>query len=471
MNSDVQTERYSADAFSDIRLEENILGAILVSKKVSDAACELLTPEMFSDSTMRLIFSAAQTLVKRGIEPDMLNVSREAEKSDATGGLFEKITHMATGVVSTAVWEDWALALQSLYFKRRLYIALTEETGRLKAIDRDVFESIETISKLLDDVEQQALRNAQGKELPDILNNVEERILRRMDCKAKGIMPGINTGLNGLNNGLYGWQPSTLNILAARPSMGKTALMLHFAKTAAIYGSPALIFSLEMSDTSLAQRLVLSECEVSPDDVKSGSLTQKQFEEFSTARKRIEALPISIVERSGMEIDDLCRVARNKYRQKKCGIVFVDYLQLVTVSRTKNRIGNREQEVAYISRRLKGLAKDLAIPVVALAQLSRSVESRSDKRPVMSDLRESGAIEQDADTVIFVYRGEYYDDEKSLPGQGELLTEKNREGECGKTMFSYNPSMTKIRNVHGIPLSGAPKDADVKDVLPEDCPF
>lgn len=470
MNTDSTASGYSADAFSDIRLEENIIELILLFKKISDQACELLSPIMFSDPDMRLIFSAAQSLVKRGLEPDVLTVTSEVQKLDGSDK-FAKLMQLTTRGVVPSSWEQYALSLQALYFKRRLYIALTEEAGRLKSIDRDPFECMESVSTTLNEIEQQAMRNVAGKELPDILNLMEERILRRMDCKAQGIMPGVNTGLNGLNKCLSGWQPSTLNILAGRPSMGKSALMLHFAKTSAIYGTPALIFSLEMSDVSLAQRLVLSECEVSPDAVKSGSLTQEDFKKIVLAKKRIEALPIAIIERSGIEIDDLCRMARNKHRQKKCGIVFVDYLQLVTVSRSKNRICNREQEVAYLSRRLKGLAKELDVPVVALAQLSRSVESRENKRPIMSDLRESGSIEQDADTVTFIYRGEYYEDKSSQPGIGDLFVAKNREGECGTANFSYNPSLTKIKNPQGIPvLSDAANVVDVKSI-PDECPF
>lgn len=471
MNTD-RTNKSVTDAFSDAGLEERIIGVIINFPKMADRICELLTPDMFSDSKTRLVFSVACSLVHEGKTPDLTGLLREIKFHDDA---FDDLTLIGyTQLVSSAaIWEQWALALQSLYFKRRLYIGLTEETGHLKSYDRDAFECMDSISALLDEVEKQALRNATGKELPEILDAVEQRVLRRMECKAKGAMLGINTGLNAFNSYLLGWQPSTLNILAARPAMGKTAMMLHFAKTAAIYGSHALIFSLEMSDVSLAQRLVLSECELSPDAVKSGNLTQEQFQQFLVAKNRVSALPVTIEERSGVEIDDLCRIAKNRHRQHKCDIVFVDYLQLITVSRTKNRVGNREQEVAYISRRLKGLSKDLDIPVVALAQLSRSLESRENKRPIMSDLRESGSIEQDADTVVFIYRDEYYATEKNpaIPGQGELIVAKNREGETGTAVFSYNPSLTKIKNLQGIPvLSGIVNSVDIKSI-PDECPF
>lgn len=472
MNTDPTCKTSGIRAFQAPDVEKKLIGVLLSFPKISEQICELLQPEMFTESDMQILFSYANSLVSKGETPDIATIDRILKPCDKEAGLTGKMIECTMSVSSSALWEQWCLIVQQNYFKRQMYYGLIEQSSALQAPETDIFGTIDSIENLISGIEKQVQRNVSVRDFKQILDDAEKQVLRRMDCHVKGSMPGINTGLNALNSYTMGWQPQQLIILAARPAMGKTAMALSFAKTASMFGSKVVFFSLEMSDVQLSQRLILSECDLLPEAVKSGNLTQEQFKEFLRAKNVIGGLPLTVIEKGGIEINDLCRMVRSLHKQKKCDILFVDYLQLVTVGRD-NRVGNREQEISRISSKLKALAKDLNIPVIALAQLSRAVESRENKRPVMSDLRESGAIEQDADIVMFLYRGEYYKNPKKedkdpvIPGQGDISIAKNRDGEIGVSVFSYNPSMTKIRNVQEVPLL----QGNTTETLPAECPF
>ena len=467
------------NALKDVPLEQKIIGEMIVSGRYADDICSRLTAEMFTDDDLRLVFTACKRLTDRGITPDFLLLDKELKAMCPERQLTMRIMEASARCTSAANWEAECAALTQTYMRRELFYKLVEITPTFKAFDADVFEQIDTLQATLNAVVDSTSRYIPERDLSAIVEDMQQQIFDRIKCRERGTMPGVNTGIASLNKATMGWQPSDLCILAGRPSMGKTAVALHMAKTAAGYGSHVVFFSLEMSDTRLAQRLVLSECDVPPEAVRSGELTAEQSDQVFKAGQRIKSLPMTIIEKSGIEIGELCRRAKSLHRNGKCDIVFVDYLQLVTVSRSE-RVGNREQEVALVSRRLKALAKDLRIPVVALAQLSREVESSASKDskhlPSLRHLRESGAIEQDADIVSFVYRPAYYgidtwDDGRETLGRGFILIGKNRDGELGACEFRHNPELTKIFDPPRVGAATPGVFPESKDVFLDKPPF
>lgn len=467
----------SQNALKAPDLEQKIIGEMIVFGRYADDICSRLTAEMFTDDDLRLAFTACKRLTDRGITPDFLLLDKELKALCPERQLTMQLMEASARCTSAANWEAECAALTQTYMRREMFYKLVEITPTFQAFDADVFEQIDALQASINAVVDSTARYIPERDLSAIVEDMQQQIFERIKCRERGTMPGINTGIASLNEDTMGWQRSDLCILAGRPSMGKTAVALHMAKTAAGYGSHVVFFSLEMSDTRLAQRLVLSECEVSPEAVRSGELNAEQSDRVFKAGQRIKTLPITIVEKSGIEIGELCRRAKSLHRKGKCDIVFVDYLQLVTVSRSE-RVGNREQEVALVSRRLKALAKDLRIPVVALAQLSREVESSTDKKhlPSLRHLRESGAIEQDADIVSFVYRPAYYgietwDDGKDTLGRGFIFIAKNRDGNLGACEFRHNPSLTKIFDPPRVGAATPGVFPESKDVFLDNPPF
>lgn len=445
----------SESALSDVRLEQSVVGLLLAFGQYADDICRLLTPEAFTDEDLRRIFEACASLNARGVRPDLAVADTEIRRLFSGANLLSLCVELANRCPSGADWEILCRKLQEVFLRRKLFYDLIETAPRLRDFQVDVFEVADYLQQLLNSVDDQARRGTRPRDLSAILDENETLLYRRMECREQGRIAGINTGIASVNNNTNGWQAGDLVILAGRPSMGKTAVALHFAKTAAEYGQRVAFFSLEMSDTRLAQRLILSACHLSAEAVKSGDLTPDQVREFIAAKDSLKRLPLTIIEKAGIEIGDLCRTAKALRRRVGCDLVIVDYLQLVTVGRAE-RVGNREQEVALVSRRLKALAKDLHVPVIALAQLSREVEAPAGKDnkhiPSLRHLRESGSIEQDADVVGFVYRPAYYgiktweDDGGDTMGRGFIRIAKHRDGELGMCEFRHNEAMTKIFN-------------------------
>ena len=264
---------------------------------------------------------------------------------------------------------------------------------------------------------------------------------------------GITTGIHSLDNVTGGWKPSQLIVLAARPAMGKTAVMLHFALSASRQGKAVCIFSLEMSDVSLTDRLLLAVSGVDAERYRTGLLTPDDWRRISEAEATMQGLPLYIDDKPTVTMHYIRAQSMLLQKRGRCDIIFIDYLQLADTSTGKNR--NREQEIANASRSAKMIAKELSVPVVLLSQLSRKVEDRADKTPQLSDLRESGAIEQDADIVAFIHRPAYYGDktiitpkgnEINASGVGVLTLAKQRDGATAGVLFSHNYSMTKIED-------------------------
>lgn len=431
-----------------IEVEEAILGALLLEK---DAMSKVsLSAEMFYKDIHQIIFKSIEKLNREGKSIDLITVTVDLKNSgliDSVGGPIE-ITKLTRKVSSAANIEQYARILTQAYIRREL-IRVSSEMVSLsynEAVDLD--EIMKTYETAVDNIDRIIIGKNTGREFSKVLKDLSEEISRRAKLSEIGGITGITTGFGVLNKYTSGWQPNWLVIFAARPAMGKTAIAINrFAKEAAKSGKWVNIFSLEMDDISLAERLVIGASGIDTYNFKAGRLSTEDWRAYNRAVGELEKLPIFIDDSPYVKISHIRNVARANKRLGKCDMIIIDYLQLADSGDTKkNR--NREQEVSDMSRALKALAKELHIPIIVLSQLSRAVESRSDRRPVMSDLRESGAIEQDADMVIFPYRPGYYKGKEDVQyedtseNEGILIVAKNRHGATGDIRFYHNDTMT-----------------------------
>ncbi len=347
-----------------------------------------------------------------------------------------------------------ALIVKEHYIRRKMIEASFRISGMASDQGTDLAEALDTFSQLADQCNDVATSGTTAKPVAKIVETALKHAEKRCSLRQSGQFPGIPTGLSELDRLTGGWHSSQLIVIAARPAMGKTAFMLHLAKSAARFGVPVCIYSLEMADVSLADRLLLSETSIAPDRFRRGELESGEWRQLEEASAALRKLPIYIDDNPTVSMRYIKIRSKLMQKQGKCGMVMVDYLQL-TDTATDRKNSNREQEIANASRQAKIIAKELGVPVILLSQLSRRVEERADKMPLLSDLRESGAIEQDADVVGFIYRPAYYKQESintqtygkiSTNGLGILSIAKQREGATGMVRFAHNPSMTRIGN-------------------------
>jgi replicative DNA helicase len=299
--------------------------------------------------------------------------------------------------------------------------------------------------KLITEIIDVAEGRKSVKNFTEIVDTSLNEAYRRAAAVKEGKMSGTTTGLRDLDAKMFGWRNSNLIVLAGRPGQGKSALMLHFAKSAARAGVPVVIFTLEMSAVSLADRLMLSFCDVPAYKFRDGYVSRDEFYGLDSAAEQLEKLPITIVDTAGISMSQIRAKARALARMGKCGMVFIDYLQLIKMDLSYGK--NMNNAISEVTREAKILAMNIDVPVMLLSQLNREVERRADKRPQLADLRDSGAIEQDADIVMFVYRPAYYGISE-LSGLGEnsgiLSVAKFREGAVGDVPFSHNDALTQI---------------------------
>ena len=419
-----------------------IIGALMLESKAFDLVAPILSAEMFYDVKHQVIYSAIQSLNKERRPIDMITVLNEIRsKGKTTEITASDIAGFANSVISSAHIERHALIVKDKYIQRQT-IEINEEAKRrcFENVD-DIEDILFETGKKIEALQETLIGQTDIKHISSILPDAITEMYQRIELARQGIQPGITTGLADMNRIIGGWQKSELIILAARPAMGKTAIALHFAKAAAKTGIPVAVFSLEMSDVSLANRLILSETNINPDNFKLGKLTQEETIEVEKSLNRLREYPICIDDNASVNMSYIRSRCRLLKKRNKCEMVVIDYLQLTGETEQKNR--SREQEVSKMSREAKIIAKELDIPVLLLSQLNREVENRKDKRPLLSDLRESGSIEQDADMVVFIHRPEYYsqDAEKN---SGELIVAKYRNGATGILKFKHNGSLTKI---------------------------
>jgi replicative DNA helicase len=403
-----------------------------------------LLPEVFYREEHQRIFEVISELDKKGKNIDLITVTTELKNKD----LIEEIggpayiTQLTGRVASAAHIEQHTRMLLQFYIRRELIRISTQVLQMSYDTSNELDDIMDLYEKAVAEIDKILLGKYTGRELKQVLKDLNAEIEKRSALSKEGGLTGISTGFGRLNKYTAGWQPGWLVILASRPGLGKTAIAVNrFVKEAARTGSWVNVFSLEMDDISLAERLVLGSSGIDSYRFKKGQLTDDEWEKYNKAVGELEKLPIYIDDAPYVKISHIRNVARTNKRKNKCDLIVIDYLQLANAGNDfKNR--NREQEVSDMSRRLKALAKELQVPIILLSQLSRKVEERSNKRPVLSDLRDSGSIEQDADMVIFPWRSNYYDAESLDAGKGSLIIAKNRHGTVGDIEFYHNETMT-----------------------------
>ena len=436
-----------------VDLEEAVLGAMMIDKKGIDDVIDILHPDAFYELKHQEIYRVIYDLFQESKPIDLLTVSdalRKNAKLDLVGGDFHLI-RLTQKVASSAHIEFHARIILQKYIQRRL-ISISSD------IIENAYDETADVFDLLDNAEAKLFEVTQGnlkKSSEGASDLVKQALTKIQEISNKEGMSGLATGFTKLDAITSGWQPSDLIIIAARPGMGKTALTLSMARNIAVAQNiPIAFFSLEMSSIQLITRLISSETGLSSEKLRTGNLEKFEWEQLNVKVSALENAPLFIDDTPSLSIFDLRAKARRLSSQHGIKLIVIDYLQLMTAGGS-NKNGNREQEISTISRNLKALAKELDVPVIALSQLSRAVETRGgSKRPILSDLRESGAIEQDADIVSFIYRPEYYkidewDDEERTPsaGQAEFIVAKHRNGGLNNIKLKFVSNLGKFENL------------------------
>ena len=435
-------------------LEEAVLGAMLIDEKGVNEVIDILSPEVFYKKSHQLIFESIQRLFRESEPIDLLTVSADLKKNknfEIVGGDFYLIG-LSQKVSSSAHIEYHSRIIQQKFIQRKLITISNEIISKSYNESTDVMDLLDEAESKLYDIAQNNIKGSSetAQNLVIQAKNRIEEIGNR-----EGSLSGISTGFEKLDRLTSGWQPSDLIIVAARPGMGKTALALSMARNISVQKKiPVAFFSLEMSSVQLITRLISAETGLSSDKLRTGKLAQHEWQQLNVKVSDLESAPLYIDDSAALTIFELRAKARRLASAHDIKLIVIDYLQLMNLG-SSNKAGNREQEISTISRNLKALAKELNIPVIALSQLSRAVETRGGtKRPILSDLRESGAIEQDADIVSFLYRPEYYgitewDDDMKTPseGQGEFIVAKHRNGALDSIKLKFVANLGKFEDI------------------------
>lgn len=428
----------------NIEAEQSVLGAMLLEREAIFRVMEFLKPEDFYRDSHRIIYESILELAETGRPVDLITVTdslRAKGELEKIGG----VTYVATlaNLVPTAANADYYARIVE---EKALSRALISVTTRISSRG---YEGSENPEELLDEAERSILELGQRRNndgftpIKEILVNTFDDIEQAYSNRGK--VTGVPSGFIDLDNMTNGFQKGDLVILAARPSMGKTAFAILCGQYAAQkHQVPVAIFSLEMSKEQLVQRMLCSEAMVDAHKVRTGNLADDDWTKLSEAASFLSRAPIYLDDTGAATVREVRSKCRRLKAEKGLGLIIIDYLQLMSGGK---RIENRQQEIAEISRKLKGLAKELGVPVLALSQLSRAVESRTDKHPMMSDLRESGSIEQDADLIMFIYRDEYYNQESEKKGIAEIIIAKQRNGSVGSVELGFFKEFVKFSNL------------------------
>lgn len=435
----------------DDDLESVILGACLTETTAMVLVGDKLSPEMFYETKFGEIYSALLSMYHSGKAIDLVTVRAELAsrgKLEAVGGAYE-LVRLAGRVASSAHLEYHALILRQMYIRREMIAGLHTLLASAADESVDLSDALADLHCLAGHLESGAVSNNCLRDMERLMQDTLEQMDKRVENNRNGIT-GIPTGLRELDRLTAGWQQGDLNIIAARPSVGKTAFALHLALAAGRAGKHVLVNSLEMQGERLGDRWLCAQAaNVDAGHLKTGLLDAGERQQALEAARLLSALPVYVDDNPKMSMDHIRSSALLQKSKGRCDLLIIDYLQLCEMkSGQKNR--NREQEVAEASRKAKLIAKELDIPVILLCQLNRECEMRADKRPALSDLRESGAIEQDADVVMLLYRPALYgltsERRSKFPseGLGMVILAKHRNGETGDVYFGHNPAMTKI---------------------------
>ncbi|MBE9117348.1 replicative DNA helicase [Lusitaniella coriacea LEGE 07157] len=427
----------------NIEAEESILGGILLDPQAMGRVADLMVADAFYISAHQEIYQAAQDLHRQGKPTDLMTVTswlRDRALLDKIGGTG-KIAQLVDRTISAVNIDRYAALVMDKYLRRQLINAGHEivELG---------YDTATELDSVLDQAEQKVFgltqkRPQQG--LVPIAETLSHTVDKIESLQDESALPGLNCDFYDLDAMTGGFQRSDLIVIAGRPSMGKTAMGICIAANIAqIHHFPIAVFSLEMSKEQLAQRLLASEAEIESNRLRSGRLSQDEWTKLSTAVGTLSEMPIFIDDSATLSVMEMRSQVRRLQAEHggKLGLVLLDYLQLM-----EGGGDNRVQELAKITRSLKGLAREVDVPIIALSQLSRGVEARNNKRPMMSDLRESGSIEQDADLVIMLYRDEYYNPDSPDRNIAEAIITKHRNGPTGIVKLQFKPEFTKFRNL------------------------
>ena len=442
----LETGRISPQA---CEFEEAVLGAVLIEKTAFEKASDILSADMFYCESNKLIFSACSALEVERKPIDILTVVEQLRKEGnlETAGGASYIAQLSQKVVSSAHLEYHCLVLKEKYLKRRLINVCSENMSLGFDETEDIEDTIAKINMEIEQLQEDLVGKGNTSHISESAKKSVEQFYIRVENRKKGVPPGIPTGFAELDRLTNGWQPEKLIILAARPAVGKTNLAIKFARKAAKFGTPVVFFSLEMGEIELTDRMIIAEAQLNADDYNSGEMQQDRYADMEMAMKNISRLPIFIKDNPNVTVRNIVNEARLLKKQGKCGMVIIDYLQLIHPS---VKLKTREQEVSEISRLLKIHAKELKVPFIVLCQMNREIEAEK-REPRLSDLRESGAIEQDADIVIFINRPGMYVEELRDKNTGdllenyiELLIKKHRGGKLGKIKIKHNDSMTEF---------------------------
>ncbi len=424
--------------------EESVLGGVLFDVHALDRVIEVLSVEDFYRESHRKIFRAMLALSEKTEPIDLITLSdllkARGELQDVGGATY--LAELADKVPSAANIGHYARIVREKAVLRNLINVCNEITSRCYNGQEDIEPFLDEAERLIFDVSEKRVRPAfykMGDMIMDTIKMVEQLFER------KELVTGVPTGFLDLDRMTAGLQPSDLIIVAARPSMGKTAMVLNVAQYVALHANIAVaIFSLEMSKEQLVLRMLCSEARVDNAKVRTGYLGERDFPRLAMAAGRLAEAPIYIDDTPAQNVLELRAKARRLKREANIGLVIIDYLQLM---RGLTAQENRTQELSEISRSLKSLAKELNIPVIALSQLNRQVEQRADRRPMMADIRESGAIEQDADVIMFIYRDEVYKQDSQDEGVAEIIIGKQRNGPTGTIRLAFRREYTRFDNL------------------------
>lgn len=434
-----------------LEMEEAVIGAMLIDNTAIGEVIDILHPESFYKEQHRLIYASIKMLFGDSQPIDMLTVAndlRQKGQLESVGGEYY-LVQLSQKVSSSAHSEYHARIIVQKYLQRELIRVASDIIEKSFDETTDVFDLLDHSEQALFDV---AHKNV-SKNYESAQGLINEAIKRIEDISKKEGLSGIPSGFTKIDRVTSGWQPSDLVILAARPGMGKTAFVLSMARNIAVdHGNAVAVFSLEMSSVQLITRLIASETGINSEKLRKGTLSEVEWQQLIKKVENLEQAPLYIDDTPALSVFDLRAKCRRLAAQKGIKLIIIDYLQLMTAG-GQQKGGNREQEISTISRSLKSIAKELDVPVIALSQLSRAVETRGgDKRPMLSDLRESGAIEQDADIVSFIYRPEYYDisewsDGEPSDGQAEFIIAKHRNGSLENVRLRFQGSLAKFSDL------------------------
>ena len=435
----------------DIELEEAVLGAMMLERDAYTRVCDILKPESFYEPANRKIYEAIQTLGAKQQPIDMLTVTEQLRLNgtlEEVGGPV-LVSELTARVGSAANVEFHARIVAQKYLARELITFASTIEGKAFDESNDVDDLLNEAEGKLFEISQRNVKR-DVTQIDPVINDAIHQ-MQIAQNRASGLS-GLETGFHELDKITSGWQNSDLIIIAARPAMGKTALVLSMAKNMAVnYNTALAVFSLEMSKIQLVNRLISNVAELEGQKIKSGQLSPLEWQQLFARIKYLSGAPLYIDDTPSLSIFELRTKARRLVREHGVKMIIIDYLQLMNASGMK--FGSREQEVSMISRSLKQLAKELNIPIIALSQLNRSVESRTDgKRPQLSDLRESGAIEQDADIVCFIHRPEYYNRAgqdaagNDIRGLAEFIIAKHRSGAVDDVKLHFRSQYARFEN-------------------------